>query len=50
VTLKPRVAVSDASAVDAVREALDDAQNACLVSRSVRSEVLLEPTVEVSGG
>lgn len=49
VFVRPRVVVSDASAVEAVTKALADAHDACLVARSVVSEVLLEPTVEVAG-
>jgi len=48
VVVKPRVVVSDPDAVEAVRKALDDAHHACLVSRSVRCEVVLEPTIELA--
>lgn len=48
VVLRPRIVVGDAFAVDAVRKALDDAHHACLIARSVRSEVILEATVEVA--
>lgn len=48
VVVRPRVVVSDPEAVDAVRKALHDAHDACLVARSIRAEVLLEAAVEVA--
>lgn len=48
VVVRPRVVVSDPEAVDAVRKALDDAHDACLVARSIRAEVLLETVVDVA--
>jgi organic hydroperoxide reductase OsmC/OhrA len=50
VVVRPRVVVAEQGAVDAVRKALDDAHHACLVARSIRSEVVLDPIVEVAGG
>jgi organic hydroperoxide reductase OsmC/OhrA len=48
VVVRPRVVVSDPEAVEAVRKAIDDAHQACLVSRSIRSEVVVEATIEVA--
>lgn len=48
VTVRPRVVVSDPDAVDAVRKAIRDSHDACLVARSVRTEVVVEPTVELA--
>lgn len=48
VVVRPRVVVSDPEAVEAVRKTLHDAHGACLVSRSILAEVLLEPVVEVA--
>ncbi|MGK2859372.1 MAG: OsmC family protein [Thermoanaerobaculia bacterium] len=48
VVVRPRVVVSDPEAIEAVRKAIEDAHRACLVSRSVRCEVLVEPVVEVA--
>jgi organic hydroperoxide reductase OsmC/OhrA len=46
VALQPRVIVSDAAHVEQALATLQDAHNACLVSNSIKSEVLLEPQVE----
>ena len=48
VVIRPRVVVSDPDAIEAVRKAIDDAHHACLVRRSVRSEVVVEATVELA--
>lgn len=48
VVIRPRVVVSDPDAIEAVRKAIDDAHHACLVGRSVRSEVVVEATVELA--
>lgn len=48
VTLRPRVVIADADKVDKARRLLDKAGHACLVSRSVSSEIHLEPVIEVA--
>lgn len=48
VTLRPRVVIADADKVDKARRLLEKAENACLVSRSVSSEIRLEPVIEVA--
>ena len=48
VVVRPHVVVSDAGAIDAVRKALADAHDACLVARSVRCDVVLDPVVGVA--
>ncbi len=45
VVLRPRVVVADAAHVDRALRLLDKAEKACLVSRSVTSQIILEPTV-----
>lgn len=48
VTLRPRVVIADPDRVDKAHRLLDKAENACLVSRSVSSEITMEATVEVA--
>lgn len=48
VVVRPRVVVSDPEAIGAVRKAIGDAHEACLVARSVRCEVVVEAVVEVA--
>lgn len=47
VTLRPRVVIADESKVDRALRLLHKAEAVCLVSRSVSSDVTIEPTVEV---
>ena len=47
VTLRPRVVIDDESKVERTIRLLHKAEAACLISRSVASEIVLEPTVEV---
>lgn len=49
VVLAPRIRVADASAVERARAVLEDAHRACLVARSARTEIAVEPAFEVSG-
>lgn len=49
ITLRPRVVVGDATLLEQASAVLKDAHASCLVSNSIKSEVLLEPTVEGSG-
>ncbi|MCB1246287.1 MAG: OsmC family protein [Acidimicrobiia bacterium] len=49
VTLRPRIVVSDESKVDKARRIIEKSEGACLISRSVNSEVFLEATIEVAG-
>jgi len=45
ITLRPIVRVSSPEAVAQARKTLDDAHHACMVSRSVKSEIVLEADV-----
>jgi organic hydroperoxide reductase OsmC/OhrA len=45
VTLRPRVVIADEAHVDRTLRILHKAETDCLISRSVASEILLEPTV-----
>jgi organic hydroperoxide reductase OsmC/OhrA len=45
VTLRPRVVVADPSHIDRTLRILHRAETVCLISRSVASEILLDPTV-----
>jgi peroxiredoxin-like protein len=47
VTLRPRIVVSDPSALPQVEKALADAHRSCIISNSIRGKVVLEPTFEV---
>ena len=47
VTLRPRVVIDDESKVERTIRLLHKAEAACLISRSVASEIVLAPTVEV---
>jgi len=47
VTLRPRVVIDDETKIERTVRLLHKAENVCLVSRSVASEIVLEPTVEV---
>lgn len=47
VTLRPRVVIDDESKVERALRLLHKAESVCLISRSVSSEIVLEPTVEV---
>lgn len=48
VTLRPRVVLSDESRRDLAVRLLYKAEKVCLISRSISSEVVLEPTVEIA--
>ncbi|MEX2280039.1 MAG: OsmC family protein [Acidimicrobiia bacterium] len=48
ITLRPRVVIADPDKVDKAWRLLEKAERACLISRSVSSEIRLEGTVEVS--
>jgi len=45
ITLKPRVVISEDSSPERASRILEKAERVCLISRSIRSEVVLEPTV-----
>lgn len=47
VTLRPRVLINDEAKIERTLRLLHKAEEACLVSRSVLSQIVLEPTVEV---
>lgn len=48
VTLRPRVVVSDPAKADKAERLLEKAERACLISRSLKAEIRMEPTVEVA--
>ncbi len=47
IVLRPRILVADAAAVETAKTILEDAHRSCLISNSMRSEVVVTPTVEV---
>lgn len=48
VTLRPRIVIADGDAVRQTERALHDAHSSCLISNSVRCEVVIEPVFEIS--
>lgn len=48
VTLRPRIVIADGAAVRQTARALHDAHSGCLISNSVRCEVVVEPVIEIS--
>ena len=49
VTLRPRVVIKDERHVDRTLRLLNKAERACLIGRSVNTQVSLEPEVTVVG-
>jgi len=47
IILRPTVRVESADVVEQVRQTLRDAHKNCLISNSIRAEVILEPSIEV---
>ena len=47
VTLRPKIVVSEPSAMKQVEKALADAHRSCIISNSIRGSVVLEPMFEV---
>jgi len=43
VTLKPRIAVKSAEALEQAQALLESAHKKCLIANSIRSEVIIEP-------
>ncbi|WP_428234831.1 OsmC family protein [Gracilimonas sp.] len=48
VYLKPRLVISDEKAKDKAYRILEKAEEACLISRSVKTEIILEPKVTIA--
>ncbi len=48
VVLRPTIVLGDEAAVEPAAQAMRDAHAACLIGRSVRAEVVVEPRLEVS--
>lgn len=49
VVLRPRIVVADAGSVEPAQRALHEAHASCLIGRSVRASVSLEPVIEAAG-
>jgi len=47
ISLFPTISVADASLVDRAKRIIEKAEKYCLISNSMRTEVLLFPTIEV---
>ncbi len=48
IVLRPHIAVADSAFVQSVKETMEDAHRSCLISNSMRSEVVVDPVVEVA--
>ena len=48
VTLRPRIVIADPEKIEKVSRLIEKAERACLVSRSVNAEIVIEPTVQVA--
>ena len=48
VILRPTITLADPAAVEPAAKAMRDAHEACLIGRSVRAEVVVEPRLEVA--
>jgi peroxiredoxin-like protein len=48
VTLRPRIVITDAEKVEKATRLVEKAERACLISRSVSAEIVVEPTIEVA--
>ncbi len=48
VVLRPTISLADAAALEPAAKAMRDAHQACLIGRSVRAEVVVEPRLEVA--
>jgi peroxiredoxin-like protein len=48
ITLRPRVVIADPDQVDKALRLLHKAENACMISRSVNSKVLMDPEIKVA--
>jgi organic hydroperoxide reductase OsmC/OhrA len=49
VVLRPRIVVANGASVEAAARALHDAHASCLIGRSVRASVTIEPVIEAAG-
>lgn len=49
VTLRPQITITDPTKVERAKRLIEKADAACLVSRSVASAVVVEPTISVAG-
>jgi len=47
VIVRPKVVVETEEAVEQTRKTMEDANHSCLIANSVRSEVVVEPIIEV---
>ncbi len=50
IVLRPRIGVRAVPAIDSARTILEDAHRSCLISNSVRAEVVVEPTIGAQSG
>ncbi|WP_420318557.1 OsmC family protein [Ekhidna sp.] len=47
VILKPKVTVKQETDIDRAKRVLEKSEKACLISNSIKSEVIMEPVIEV---
>jgi organic hydroperoxide reductase OsmC/OhrA len=48
VVLRPRIVVADAGSVEPAAKALREAHASCLIGRSVRASISIEPVIEAA--
>lgn len=48
ITLRPRIVIGEHASPERAHRLVEKAEQACLISRSVSSEIVVEPTVEVA--
>jgi organic hydroperoxide reductase OsmC/OhrA len=48
ITLRPRVSIADPAKADRALRLLEKAEKVCLISRSIESEVHIEPVVDIA--
>lgn len=47
ITLKPELLIGDKKFSDKARRIMEKAEQACLITRSIKTEIIFEPTVTV---
>ena len=49
ITIRPRVVIKDSSAVERARRIIEKAEQHCLISKSMKTRVSIEPNVVIAG-
>jgi organic hydroperoxide reductase OsmC/OhrA len=48
IVLKPKIAISDEKDMERAARIIDKAKNACLISNSVKTKIIMEPEITIS--